>query len=358
MALRTRTGVLLLLVGFCIRATAAPSLIDTSLALEFAGEMARSGSCEVGLVPAPGEPEGVYSLRLRFRLREHRPADWLDAAATPAPPRDFGDTAQRTLWIRAEQPSDFLHIKIVDPSNPGPNSAALEETVAWKNGPLPAKRWVNVDLPLPQQKARRDSIRSVGFYIPASNTNVPLNTDLVFYAGKFPYELPERPPWPPAPASRRVTTETVFDAPLAAGGPWMRVGGDDNQNDHLAVFRNGGVEFDSTADGWNEFLWSEPEKLRLEPEHTYRIQFDYEILRPARGDNAAYFYSLVRAKGTIREDVGWQRWDDPAGTEGRRTVVFTTRDVPDYYVIFGIRHRGAIRIDSVAVDELQPGDVK
>jgi len=331
-----------------------PDLITSSLALEMAGEQTPSGSATVEIVPAPDAPEGLWSLRLVFRLREHRPGDWLDTSATPTPPIDLSANRVWRLWIRSEQPAAYLHIKIVDADNPPPNHSAIETTLTSNGEALPARRWLPLDIALPENPRLRDAVRWFGFYIAASDQRVPLNRDVVFYVGRFRLERPQRPPWPP----KRETTgterwTTVWSGPLEATGPWILVQGRDNQNDHPAEFVNGGVEFDSTANGWNEFLWSDPKRLVLEPGVEYRLSFEYCVLRAPAGrteGDPGYFYSLVRARGTIKEDVGWQKWTGPTGMRGLRFCRFVPHDKPDYYLIFGVRHKGAVRIENLRLE--------
>jgi hypothetical protein len=130
------------------------------------------------------------------------------------------------------------------------------------------------------------------------------------------------------------------------------VTGKDKQTAHVAEFADGWVTFDADADGWNEFLWSDPGRLRLDPDQTYRLSFSYDVLAPAEGGTGsdATFYSLVRSRANpVQSDVGWQRWNDPAGTRGQRTLTFTTLEQPQYYVIFGVRHRGRVRVGNVSL---------
>lgn len=355
--MRALLSVLALAVGV-VAAPAVPDLLTQDLAMEMAGEATQSGSCTADIVHAPGVPpdRGIYTVRLGFRLDQHRAQDWLDCSLHPAPPLDLSSSRSARLWVRAEQTSDYLMIKIVDPENPGTNRAALETALLHKGAALPAGTWVPLTLTLPEAPARRDGVTYFGFYISASNKAVPLNTDIVFHVGRFKYELPERPPWPPKPeAGRNRQLRPVFEGPLDVDGPWVRVGGEDNQTDHLARFVDGGVEFHADAPGWNEYLWSDPSRLVLRPLTTCRLQFDYRVLAPPSGGDDAMFYSLVRARGTIREDVGWHRWQGAAGAGGRRVITFTTHDMPDYYLNFGVRHLGAIRLENLRVWELVDG---
>ena len=333
-----------------------PNLVTSDVGLGISGETTPSGTVRAELAPAPDAPKGLWSVRLVYRLREHRRAVWLDAAYVPAPPLDLSAHTRWRLWIRAEQPADYLTLKIVDADNPPPNHSALESKITDRGKALPVHRWVPVDVVLPNAAARRDAVTWFGFYIAASNTRVPLDRDLVFYVGRFPLRIPPRAPWPPKKATKGGTLkwETVWSGPLEAKGPWVLVRGKDNQNDHPARFANGGVEFDSDALGWNEFLWSDPKRLHLTPGVRYRLRFDYHVIRAPEGRTAGddgYFYFLVRARGTIKEDVGWQKWRGFTGTRGMRYCTFIPHALPDYYLIFGVRHRGAVRIENLRIEK-------
>jgi len=316
------------------------------------------GSCQVSIVPAPDCAAGMYSLRLVFRLTEHRPNTWIDCMYEPTPALNLAAAAEWRLRIRAEQPAAYLMLKLVDLDNPGSNHSAVEAALSADGQPLPAGTWLDLPVKLPEEPARRDGITYAGFYVAASQEAIPLNQDLVFYVGQFAWQEPVRPAWPPPPlaaATGPSGVKSVFSGPLAAEGPWVCVSGKDNQTQHVAEFTDGWATFDADVEGWNEFLWSDPDRVRLEPNRTYRLSFSYEVLAPAEGGNGkdATFYSLVRSKANpVQSDVGWQRWNDPAGTSGQRTLTFTTLDPSQYYVIFGVRHCGRIRIGNVNLVEV------
>ena len=341
-------GLLMTMSGM---APAATPLMTCDRALAMVGEETAAGGVAVGIVPAPDLPGNLHTLRLSFRLQAHRERDWLDASCQ-AVPIDFSASSTIRLWIRAEQVTDYLYLKLVDPDNPGRNHAAFEEPLLLDGGPLPAGRWLALELSLPEEVTRRDGLTYLGFFLSASNSNIPLGRDLVFYIGQFPYDPPPRPPWPPPPrtSGKGVFSSILGPETLHAGGPWILVDGRDNQTDHVAEFKDGGVEFLADAEGWNEFLWSDPERLVLAPSRRYRLRFDYRVTAPLAGAGAM-FYSLIRAQGTIREDVGWQRWDGMVGTQGSRMITFTTHAAPGYRVTFGIRHRGGIRLDHIRLEE-------
>ncbi len=336
-------------VAACVAAADPPSaLIDSANAFRFGGETTTNGACNVAVTPAAelgGDTD--YTLRLTFRLKKHAGGDWLDCFYRPAPPLDCSASSTVRLWFRAEQPGLWPMVKIVDPDNPGANHSALETDLGSVATDRAAGVWHPLTLTLPASPQRRDDIEYVGFYIAAANEQMPLNEDVVFHVGKFEYVPPPRPVWPPPRVAQQSAATLVWDGALSREGPWVPVGGENNQTDHLASFEAGGVEFAADANGWNEFLWSDAEKLEIAPSTTYRLQFDYTVQRPASGGSGAVFYSLVRARGTIKEDVGWQRWHGTAGTRGRRIVTFTTRDAAGYYLNFGVRHHGAIRIENL-----------
>lgn len=336
-------------VGLVAGSGSAADLVTQTNAFLFSGEATSNGSCAVAVVRAPDE-DNLFCLRVTFRLDRYQEHHWLDCFWTPAVPLDLAGAQTVRLWFRSEQAQPALTVKIVDPDNPGANHSALEGPLPDNGQQLTPGSWHALDLALPADPARRDGITYVGFYVAAANRQMPVGQDVVFYLGRFTYSVPERPPWPPRPSRKATAAEEVWDEPLTSAGPWQLVGGGDNQTGHLAQFVDGGVEFIADAEGWNEYLWSKPDGLALQPSTTYRLQFDYTVLRePGGGAQGATFYSLVRARGTIKKDVGWQRWQGAAGSRGRRLVTFTTLAAPEYYLNFGIRHHGGIRIENVRV---------
>ena len=331
----------LLLLALC---GAPAELLNAERAMSMTGEALPVGTCRCVLAPSPDVP-GKFSLKLVFHLTDYQPNNWLDARLAPSPPLALDATLP--LQIRAEQPTDFLTLKLTDPDNPGANHAAFEQSLGVGDQPLPAGQWVNLAIPLPANPKLRDGIDSIGFYIATFNKSAPLNQDLVFYIGQFDYVPPKRPPWPPEPAGANTLTPVPLPAIGAAGGPWIAVSGPDNQTDHAARLQQGEARFVADAEGWNEFLHTDPAKLVLKPKTTYTLQFDYRIEDSAHGSADATFYFLVRATGTIQKDVGWQRWNAPPGISGRRVVTFTTLDMPGYFLIWGVRHMGTLVISNI-----------
>lgn len=328
---------------------AAPAeLLNAERAMGFTGEALPTATCRAVVVPTPGVP-GKFSLKLVFRIDAYQDGNWLDAMLRPSPP--IALDARLPLKIRAEQPAGYLTIKLTDPDNPGANRAAYEQPLTQAGAPLPSGQWVDLDLPLPADPKLRDGIDSIGFYIAMFNKAAPLHQDLVFHVGQFDYVPPTRPPWPPEPTADNAMTAISLPPIGQPGGPWVAVSpdGPDNQSKFPATLKAGEARFVANQEGWNEFLHTDPAKLVLKPNTTYTLQFDYTVDEAAHGGpaNEAVFYFLVRATGTIQKDVGWQRWNDTPGTSGRRMVTFTTLDMPDYYLIWGVRHLGALTIGDI-----------
>lgn len=336
---------------FCACASAdPPDLLGEGVALEMTGESTPAGQVRASLCTAPDAPPDTYCLKVTFRLNEYREHDWIDVSCRPV--LDLSKADQWRLWVRAEQPADFLTIKLVDADNPPPNHSVIETSLLRDGKPLPAGEWVPLDMAFHGPGRLRDKVTYFGFYISAADRRIPLDRDLVFYVGRFRLNPVRRPPWPPSPSKRLAAQwRSAWTGPIEPDRGWGLVSGKDNQTDHTGRIVRGGVEFSADADGWNEFLWSNSDKIRLRPKTTYRLRFDYSVLAPLSGPDGATFYCLCRARGTIREDVGWQRWKGATGAVGTRTCTFTTHDLPGYYLIFGVRHHGGIRIDNIRIEE-------
>jgi hypothetical protein len=113
------------------------------------------------------------------------------------------------------------------------------------------------------------------------------------------------------------------------------------------IFEKPYVDGDSRKSGalWNEFFHSEKGILR--PNSAYRISFDYKVLERA-GD--ASFYSLARSANQPDTDRGWQEWTKDKGASGSVQMSVTTHWVDGFYLIIGIKNKGAIRIENLKIE--------
>lgn len=94
---------------------------------------------------------------------------------------------------------------------------------------------------------------------------------------------------------------------------------------------------------WNEFL-----HLRagvFDAGEAYKISFDYKVL--ARDGDAEFYTLLRRASGG--GDAGWKDWKGAPGDKGHVETEFLTHNAPDYTLIIGIQHKGAIAIDNLVI---------
>jgi len=99
---------------------------------------------------------------------------------------------------------------------------------------------------------------------------------------------------------------------------------------------------------WNEFFRTTPE-VRFQPGRTYHVSFRYRILDPGGKDTR--FYSLLRSRsGGDLYGHHWL-WTREKGGEGVIHRLFQVKEKSDWELIVGIRHRGAILLDSVSVYE-------
>lgn len=329
----------------CMTAAAA-DFLDANSIWDFTGETLATGSVRCYMADAPNRP-GKKTLKITFRKTEEF-HNWLDVISRYAVPKDWSKEQALTLDFYSEAPEATLMVKIM-----GDYGIVLEKPIHGPDGKPPkAFTWHKISIPLPKDTKLKSSVNFISVYMYGGNDkNFPPNTPITFYLGLTDYKVKPRVPWPPSKKVLTQNTDIAWDKPFTEDGTWYKVGGKDNQNDHLATIANGKVIFDSTAKGWNEFIASDSQKLVLEPNTTYRLDFDYAITKGLAGTNP-FFYCLVRCPVSIREDVGWQRWKGSAGTKGHSTVIFTTKDFTDYRVIFGIHDMGAIEIGPVRIDKL------
>ncbi|WP_424533107.1 hypothetical protein ACOZ38_22205 [Sphaerisporangium viridialbum] len=101
---------------------------------------------------------------------------------------------------------------------------------------------------------------------------------------------------------------------------------------------------------WQEFLWSDPAKLKLAPLTSYTVTFKYRLLGP--DGSPAHPYVLARtASGGIAQDAGFTKWDETSdGDVKTASVTFTTKNFADYYLIWGLNKGGAIAVDDIVLN--------
>ena len=98
---------------------------------------------------------------------------------------------------------------------------------------------------------------------------------------------------------------------------------------------------------WDEFLHTDLQKFRLDPNTTYEVNFQYKINKLAEGGN---FYFLARgAYEDFSYDRGWSSWTGSVGTIGTQKVKFTTGNLLNYYLIWGIHNGGSLSIDNISI---------
>ena len=330
----------------------AVGFLDSDSIWDFTGETTAGGSVRCEMVDAPGKP-GLKTLKLTFRKKEHK-QDWLDVRYTPLPTLDWSAEDFVELPYYAENPGISLYVKIMGDNATNPNRAVIEHPLPARDVPPPtAGQWHMLKLPLPKDANIKKGVNTISVYCPMMEGNkLPLNEDVVFYVGLAKYKMKPRVPWPPVKKKVAKTYDVIWDSPVGDGAPWLKVKDGNNQNDHAAEFIDGAICFVSTANGWNEFTWSDHTRLKLLPVTTYRLDFDYDVTVDLTGPNCT-FYSLVRCGEPISKDVGWQQWLGGAGQSGHRSIIFTTRENPDYRVIFGVRDMGGIRIRNIRIVEVK-----
>lgn len=332
-----------LLLGSVVQAV---ELVTPEGIWDFTGETLPQATVTCDVMPAPQSDQGIMSLYLVFSKKAES-RDWLDVTRHLDNVLDWTNEKTVSLDYYAEQPGTRLWIKLMTDDG----QTLLEQPLLVRGQPPAARQWHRLTLPLPQKPQLLRRVSRLSVYMPTHDDILPVNSPRVIYLGRMQVRLPQRPSWPPR--RQKLATNawrTVWAEALEPGAPWKMVGPPDNQSSSLATFRNKAIEFVADREGWNEFAWSEPQRLVLKPKTTYRLEYAYRVTAPLAGKNST-FYSLVRCGASISADVGWQRWQGTVGTSGQRSVIFTTGDHPDYRIIFGIRSRGGIRISNIAIRE-------
>lgn len=337
-------------LGLACCATQAVDFITSDTIWDYTGEHTASGYVRSDIVDAPQVP-GKKSLKLEF-FKDKVMTDWLDVIRRIEERADWTNEDFLVFDYYACTPNVPLWVKVSSDGATNTNSVLIEHQIFIDGKPPKAGQWHHIALPLPKDPAARKSIRAVSVYIPCSGDVLPKDQKIVFYLGIVDYKVKPRVPWPPQSntLSRRYTT--VWNAPVNDKAPFIKVADGNNKNSHTADFRDGAIAFNSTVNGWNEFAWSDHRRLIMQPQTTYRLDFDYEITDSLTGPNCI-FYSLVRCGEAITKDVGWQQWGGAVGTKGHRSVIFKTLDYPDYRLIFGVRDQGGILIRNIHLRKIE-----
>lgn len=102
---------------------------------------------------------------------------------------------------------------------------------------------------------------------------------------------------------------------------------------------------------WYEFLYSHPERIRLEPGASYKVEFKAKTVI-APGQEGSFYFLARSATGGINQDVGVHHWTEAPGDSYSRSFTFTLNDYDDYRLIWGIHNGGALSIDDITITKL------
>ncbi|QQZ61572.1 RHS repeat protein [Paenibacillus sonchi] len=106
-----------------------------------------------------------------------------------------------------------------------------------------------------------------------------------------------------------------------------------------------------TSKEWIEFASTDTNKVKFQSNTTYTVSFAYRSIDMQPTDSNRFFY--FSARGIDNTEVkGWTSWNDVTGTQGTKTVTFTTGDQTNYYLFWGIHGGGALSIDDIVIQQL------
>ncbi|WP_281944508.1 hypothetical protein, partial [Paenibacillus tyrfis] len=141
------------------------------------------------------------------------------------------------------------------------------------------------------------------------------------------------------------TWETSNFTLLQREGREAGVRQDSSLSGSYLVYANGNRQWE-----WDVYLRSDRQKLRLEPNTTYTVSFNYKAL--SAPNNAGYYDFFVRTDKAETEDRGWLTWNDSPGNVNSKSVTFTTGPYDDYQMYWGLRYGGSIAIDDIRVTKV------
>ena len=104
----------------------------------------------------------------------------------------------------------------------------------------------------------------------------------------------------------------------------------------------------NSDESWNEFLRTRPEECPLAPETAYTVSLRYRAVEPL---GAKVFYLLLRSEA-LGKEVGDRRgemWESRDSEVHSKNFILRTGPAADYFLILGIRDRGALLIDDLAI---------
>jgi len=102
----------------------------------------------------------------------------------------------------------------------------------------------------------------------------------------------------------------------------------------------------SFGSGWNDYMISNVDRVRLTPNETYTVGFKYRILLGTKPNK--FFYVMARSRST-GEIKGFKSWTLRDGLSGYASTVFQLDEKNDYQIVFGVYGSGAVSIDNVGI---------
>ncbi|MCM3748352.1 hypothetical protein M3223_13430 [Paenibacillus pasadenensis] len=110
---------------------------------------------------------------------------------------------------------------------------------------------------------------------------------------------------------------------------------------------------ESTPDiEWREFLHTDLQKIRFEPNSTYKVTFNYKVIQTLSADGEFYFLARTPEGTHAQNDRQFTSWQGVSGDEGSKTITLTTGASYKYYFIWGVHNDGAISIDDVKISKV------
>ena len=120
-----------------------------------------------------------------------------------------------------------------------------------------------------------------------------------------------------------------------------------------ARFIAGGVEVDSTQakESRLDFYQTDATRVALRPGKTYRITYDYTVVKSV--DKVVEFYHYLAGAADHKKVLGFQMSIDQVGASGHNKMAIRINSNSAYAFVLGVKSKCVLRISNLKITELE-----